>query len=74
MITPKNVFDAIGHLPKFKPLKNQGKLNGKNISHQLISERNIKFHNARFHNQRDVNIFRNWIENEMNKLKQYFTN
>jgi len=66
-ITPKNVKDAIGHLPKFKPLKKQKKVNGKNISHELVKEGSVKFHDARFHNERDVEIFRNWIKNEMNK-------
>ena len=66
-ITPKNVQDAIGHLPKFKPLKKQKRVNGKNISHELVKEENVKFHEARFHNERDVEIFKNWIKNEMNK-------
>jgi DNA (cytosine-5)-methyltransferase 1 len=66
-ITPKNVQDAIGYLPKFKPLKKQKKINGKNISHELVNEGNVKFHEARFHNERDVEIFRNWLKNEMNK-------
>jgi DNA (cytosine-5)-methyltransferase 1 len=66
-IKPKNVHDAISHLPKFKPLKKQKKINGKNISHELVKEGNVKFHDARFHNERDVEIFRNWLKNEMNK-------
>ena len=66
-IKPKNVQDAIGDLPKFKPLKKQKKVNGKNISHELVKEGNVKFHDARFHNERDVAIFRNWLKNEMNK-------
>jgi DNA (cytosine-5)-methyltransferase 1 len=66
-IKPINVYDAIGHLPKFKPLKKQIKVDGKNISHELINEVNVKFHNPRFHNNRDVEIFRNWLKNEMNK-------
>ena len=66
-ITPKNVQDAIGHLPKFKPLKKQKKVNGKNFSHELVKEDNVKFHDARFHNERDVEIFKNWLKNEMNK-------
>ena len=66
-LIPKNVYDAIGHLPKFKPLKNQKRVNGKNISHEFVKEEKVKFHDARFHNERDVNIFRNWLKNEMNK-------
>jgi DNA (cytosine-5)-methyltransferase 1 len=66
-ITPKNVQDAIGHLPKFKPLKSFKKLNGKNISHELVEENKVKFHDARFHNERDVEVFRKWLKNDMNK-------
>jgi DNA (cytosine-5)-methyltransferase 1 len=66
-VTPKNVQDAIGHLPKYKPLKKQKKVNGKNISHELLKKSNVKFHDARFHNERDVEIFRYWLKNEMNK-------
>lgn len=66
-ITPKNVQDTIGHLPKFIPLKKPKKVNGKNISHELVNEVDVKFHEARFHNERDVEIFRNWLKNDMNK-------
>jgi DNA (cytosine-5)-methyltransferase 1 len=66
-ISPKNVHDAIGHLPKFMPLNKQKRINGKNISHELVKQENVKFHDARFHNERDVEIFRNWLKNEMNK-------
>jgi DNA (cytosine-5)-methyltransferase 1 len=66
-IIPKNVNDAIGHLPKFKPLEIQKKINGKNISHELVKEEKVKFHDSRFHSKRDVGIFENWIKNEMNK-------
>lgn len=64
---PKNVNDAIGHLPKFKPLQKQKKINGKNISHELLEKNNIKYHDSRFHNERDVEIFKMWLKNEMNK-------
>lgn len=66
-IKPKTVQDAIGHLPKFKPLKNQKRVNGKNISHEWVEEGNMKFHEPRFHNERDVEIFKTWLNNEMNK-------
>ena len=63
----KTVFDAIGNLPKYKPLKTPTKIDEKNISHKLIGNRVIKYHEARFHNQRDVGIFREWLKNKMNK-------
>jgi DNA (cytosine-5)-methyltransferase 1 len=66
-IAPINVNDAIGHLPKFKPLTKQKKVNGKNLSHELVIDGLVKFHDARFHNQRDVGIFRDWLKNDMNK-------
>jgi DNA (cytosine-5)-methyltransferase 1 len=66
-ITPKNVYDAIGHLPRFRPLKNRKIINGKNISHELVEENQVKYHDARFHNERDIEIFTNWLKNEMNK-------
>jgi DNA (cytosine-5)-methyltransferase 1 len=66
-ISPKNVHDAIGHLPIFKPLNKQKRVNGKNISHELVKQENVKFHEARFHNKRDIEIFKNWLKNEMNK-------
>jgi DNA (cytosine-5)-methyltransferase 1 len=62
----KNVFDAIGHLPKFIPLDNPIKVNGKNISHKEFSGNSIKFHDARFHNERDIKTFKNWLLNDMN--------
>jgi DNA (cytosine-5)-methyltransferase 1 len=65
-IKPLNVYDAIGHLPKFKPLKKQKRVNGKNVSHELVKDEFVQFHEPRFHNKRDVEIFRNWLKNEMN--------
>lgn len=65
-IKTKNVYDAIGHLPKFKPLEKQVRINGKNISHEQTTGEAVKYHNARYHNMRDVEIFRNWVKNEMN--------
>ena len=66
-LKPINVFDAIGHLPKYEPLKDQEKINGKNISHKLVGKKHIKFHDSRFHNSRDVDVFRKWLKEEMNK-------
>ena len=66
-LVPKNVFDAIGHLPKYRPLKLQKKENGKNISHKLVKNEKVKFHDSRFHNERDVKIFKDWLKFDMNK-------
>lgn len=66
-LTPKTVHDAIGHLPKFIPLKTQKKVNGKNISHESAAIKLQDFHEARFHNERDISVFRKWIAGEMNR-------
>jgi DNA (cytosine-5)-methyltransferase 1 len=66
-ITQKNVFDAIGHLPKFKPLISSLRIENKNISHVSINSETIIHHIPRFHNKRDIDIFRSWLKNDMNK-------
>lgn len=59
--------EAIGHLPKLIPLPSPLKLQGKNISHKQESKIPIKFHEPRFHNERDIKIFKKWLDNNMNK-------
>ena len=66
-LKPKNVHDAIGHLPKYQPLKTQKKSNGKNVSHKLVGDSIVKFHDSRFHNERDVRVFKKWLKEDMNK-------
>ena len=66
-IKPKNVRDAISHLPKFEPLLKQDKINGKNVSHQLKSKDAVHQHDVRFHNDRDVKVFKKWLSENMNK-------
>jgi DNA (cytosine-5)-methyltransferase 1 len=61
-----NVHNAIGHLPKFKPLNLKEKINGKNISHRVIGDNVIKFHDSRYHNERDIKAFRKWLADNMN--------
>lgn len=63
---PVTVSDAIGHLPKFKPLNSSNMVNGRNISHIDTSNKIVKFHIPRFHNERDVDIFRSWLDKNMN--------
>lgn len=66
-IQPQCVYDAIGNLPKFTPLKSPKKDKSKNVSHKIIGNKIIKYHEARFHNIRDIDIFREWLRNGMNK-------
>ncbi len=65
---PKTVKDAIGGLPKFKPLEESYKLHGKNISHEQIGTKTIDRHKARYNNLRDINVFRDWLGKSMNNI------
>jgi DNA (cytosine-5)-methyltransferase 1 len=66
-IKVKNVFDAIGKLPKFIPRKKEERINSKNSSHLLVGNEAVSYHEARYHNKRDIEIFQKWIRNSMNK-------
>lgn len=63
----KTVREAIAGLPKYKPLENPTKEAGRNISHELIGETNVPNHKARYHNKRDIMIFKEWLQNNMNE-------
>lgn len=60
------IKDAIFSLPHFRPLYESKKVNGKNVSHELVTNEVVDGHTARFHNTRDVKIFKNWLKNDMN--------
>ena len=62
----KTVKDAIGSMPKFKPLATPIKVGRANVSHELIGKKEIPLHIARYHSPRDINVFREWIANDMN--------
>ena len=64
----KTVSEAIGHLPKFMPLKKSYKKGNKNVSHELIGNVVIPYHEARYHNERDIKIFKKWITESMNDI------
>lgn len=55
--------DAIGDLPKFQPLQ----VPTKNRSHEFMDDQYLKNHVPRFHNKRDIGIFKEWIQQDMNK-------
>lgn len=63
----KTVADAIKDLPKFMPLSEPLKIKGKNISHTGDADQ-ISHHTPRYHNPSDVNIFKQWVAQGMNKL------
>lgn len=64
----KTVRDAIGDMPKFRPLKQSYKSGNRNISHELIGDKVIPLHEARYHNARDIEVFRRWISESMNDI------
>ena len=62
------VRDAIGHLPQLLPLQEPIRLNGRNISHNSINKNDENIHHkSRYHNLRDIEIFKKWISNNLNK-------
>ena len=63
----KTVRDAIGGLPKFKPLEKAIKGDNCNKSHILIGTDVVADHEARYNNLRDIQVFKKWVENDMNK-------
>jgi DNA (cytosine-5)-methyltransferase 1 len=64
----KTVRDAIGDMPKFRPLKESYKSGNKNVSHELVGDKVIPLHEARYHNARDIEVFRRWISESMNDI------
>ena len=64
----KTVRDAIGDMPKFRPLKQPYKQGNHNVSHELIGNVVIPLHEARYHNKRDMEVFRKWITEGMNNI------
>lgn len=60
------VKDAIGSMPKFRPLATPIKVGRANVSHELLGKIEIPLHIARYHSTRDINVFREWIANDMN--------
>lgn len=61
------VKDVIGDLPKFFPLEQSIKENKKNISHISNEDNFVHLHTPRYHNLRDINIFKKWISDGMNR-------
>lgn len=62
----KTVKDAIGYLPKFKPLEFPYKRGRNNVSHESIGDILIPLHMPRYHNKRDINVFYDWLSIKMN--------
>lgn len=60
------VKNAIGELPPLLPLKEISKQDRRNISHGITGKK-ILHHEPRYHNKRDIDIFKKWISEDMNK-------
>ena len=60
------VKDALGKMPKFRPLDKPIKVGRGNVSHELIGDVNIPLHIARYHSPRDIKVFEEWISKNMN--------
>lgn len=58
-----NVRDVLYDLPKLFPLSKPEK----KISHKSEGLINDEYHKPRFHNARDIELFREWIDNDMNR-------
>ena len=65
---PRTVRDAIGTLPKFRPLDKPYKVGSRNVSHELVGDVIVSQHEARYHNLRDIAVFRKWISENMNEI------
>lgn len=63
------VRDTIGGLPLIFPLKKIEKVKGRNVSHYATDETD-PFHLPRHCSSRDIQVFREWIANDMNKCSQ----
>lgn len=62
------VRDAIGNFPPLYPLKESVKCGRSNRSHELNQNPNFTQHEARFHGEREREIFKEWVDNNMNHL------
>lgn len=65
----RTVRDAIATLPKIYPLEHPYKNGRVNVSHHVeISNSTITQHEPRYHALREINVFRYWINNDMNHV------
>lgn len=63
----RTVRDAIGHLPRILPLTEKKKEGSRNVSHAQNGVAAVRHHEPRYHNQRDIGLFRQWINGDMNR-------
>lgn len=66
------VRDAIGDLPKLKPLEEPITYSGRKLSHEL-PEPPINGHRSRFHSKRDIELFK-FLEEDIASGRKEYTN
>lgn len=67
----KTVRDAIYDLPKIFPLPAPIKNGRVNVSHKVAKPlTTVTQHNPRYHAIREINVFREWVEKNMNHVSQ----
>lgn len=65
----KTVRDAIYKLPGIYPLDVPRKEGRLNISHEIAdTQSEITLHSPRYHSSREINVFREWVDNKMNYI------
>lgn len=65
----KTVRDAIGGLPAIYPLVSPQKKGRNNVSHYVANpDSQITQHEPRYNATREINVFREWVLKDMNKL------
>ncbi|MEG1763373.1 MAG: DNA cytosine methyltransferase, partial [Bacteroidales bacterium] len=62
------VADAIKGLPKYRPISKPYKVGARNYSYELVGNVNLPYHVARYNNKRDIDVFKKWLEGDMNQL------
>ena len=67
----KTVRDAISNLPRILPLREPIRVGKGNVSHKVIDPNPmITQHEPRYHAPREVNVFREWVTKDMNRISQ----
>lgn len=66
----KTVRDAIGSMPKLLPLAEPIKEGRAIVTHKQTNGENVDLHIPRHHGERDQRLFKEWLENDMNKYSQ----
>lgn len=61
--------DVIGNLSPFYPIQESFTKNGRKVSHQG-NDYSLSQHYPRYHNLLDIEIFKEWVENDYNQLSQ----